>query len=216
MNYMDLLIVFLLGVLVGSMLVPRIVEGFSSYSNTGLLLSTPDGELVNIRALDNNRNSYLDTTFSDLVSFGKNLKNNLKKDTAVVMTEQELLNIFEGNTIFVSNLEGSYNRRNTNIILPNRKTHFVFYVVKEGDNYKALKITEIPNIEKLININLLNELRELDVYKETDLIIERVGNLHSVSLRDRRDNSIIRSSLRQNIKRKYNVDYIPFVALRLE
>lgn len=214
---MDLLIVFLLGVLVGSMLVPRIVENFSAYSNTGLLLSTIEGEeLINIRALDNNRNIYLDTTFSDLVSFGKNLKDNFKRENAVVMTEQELLNIFEGNTIFVSNLDRSYNRRNTSIVLPNRRTHFVFYVVKEGDSYKALKITEIPNIEKLININLLNELRELDVYKNTDLIIERVGNLHSVSLRDKKNDSIIRSSLRENIKRKYNMDYIPFVALRLE
>jgi hypothetical protein len=212
-----MIIVFLLGVLVGSMIIPRVVESFSAYANQGLLLRNELNNMVNIRAIDNQRNIFRDTTLTDLnVSSSRNNLTRINKTTAVVMTEQELNNYLVSMNITSTNMGKFYNEIiNRNIVLPTSINHFVVYIVKEGDTYKALKITDIPNIEKIVNPNLLNRLRQTRVYKNTEIEINKTGELYNIRLVDKETNAPM-NALHNNIKRTYGVDYIPFVVLRLE
>lgn len=216
MNYMNLLIVFLLGVLVGSMIIPKIVEEFSAYSNQGLLLRNNVNGLVNIRAIDNQRNIFRDTTLTDInVSASKRNLGNLGRKDAVVMTEQELIDYLSNYNIEIKNMGKFYNEINRNIILPTRDNHFVVYIVKDGNSYKALKITDIPNIEKIVNIDLLDKLRRTRIYKDTKIEISKMNNLYNMRLVDIETN-VEMNALHNNISRNYGVNYIPFVVLRLE
>jgi hypothetical protein len=216
MDCMNLLIVFLLGVLVGSMLLPKVVEKFSAYANQGILLENETNNLVNIRAIDNHRNIFRDITLTDLnIPSSRNNLSILGRTNVSVMTEQELNNYLLSNNITTTNMGKFYNIINRNVILPTSANHFVVYIVKDNTGYKALKITDIPNIEKIVNPTILNRLRNLSIYKDTEIEINEVGSLYSIRLMNK-NTGIPLNAIHNNIKRAYGVDYIPFVVLKLE